>query len=475
MLALKRIPAGVWIVALAVALRLVYGRAHLGYDAAWALVWGEQVLRGEVPSFEAPVAPTPHPLANAVSVLAALVPGAASTVICALAWLAFAGLGWAVLMLGRERFGLGAGVIGAAVVLTRPLLVVETQQAIVDVPFLALVAAAAVQETRHPLTGLRVPVLLALAGLLRPEAWVVAGAWWLYRARARGWRTAIPHAAIVATAPVLWALWDLAVTGDPLWSLHGTQDLAAQLERPRDADTALAAAPAYLRYALGDPVVWIGFAGAAAALVWRFEAAVLPGAIVLIGLACFLVLGVAGLPLLVRYLLLPAVMLALFAGVALTGWASLPRGAAVRVPWLVASTGLAVLLGASAVDQYRAVDGATAFSGDRAEVQDELTDIAGAREVRAARRACRGLWIPDHRPRPVLALALDRPPGALRVVSGGGAPEGLYLAYANGVAARLYAVSTEAPRLRPGTLPAGVEAVGLNRSWVAGARCAGVD
>ena len=43
----------------------------------------------------------------------------------------------------------------------------------VDVPFLALVLAAATLEAARPRRGLPVLALLAVAGLLRPEAWLL--------------------------------------------------------------------------------------------------------------------------------------------------------------------------------------------------------------------------------------------------------------------------------------------------------------
>ena len=61
-------------------------------------------------------------------------------------------------------------------------------------------------------------------------------------------RVALAVAALAA--PLLWMAFDLVATGDPLHSLHGTQALAEQLERPRELDTALRSAPAYLRFAL---------------------------------------------------------------------------------------------------------------------------------------------------------------------------------------------------------------------------------
>ena len=85
-------------------------------------------------------------------------------------------------------------------------------------------------------------------------------------------------------APVLWAVCDLVVTGDPLYSLHGTQDLAEQLERPREVGTAFSALPSYLRYALGDPIMWLGLAGAAAGLLSFYERTLLPAALAVAGL-----------------------------------------------------------------------------------------------------------------------------------------------------------------------------------------------
>ena len=55
--------------------------------------------------------------------------------------------------------------------------------------------------------------LLDVAGLLRPEAWLFAGVYWLYLCRGASPRERVRLAALVALAPVLWALSDLAVTG----------------------------------------------------------------------------------------------------------------------------------------------------------------------------------------------------------------------------------------------------------------------
>ena len=86
----------------------------------------------------------------------------------ALSWLSLAALALVRVPARRRLFSRWVGAAFAAILVTRGLLVRETQQAIVDVPFLALVLAALVEEARRPREGLRVPLLLCLAGLLRP-------------------------------------------------------------------------------------------------------------------------------------------------------------------------------------------------------------------------------------------------------------------------------------------------------------------
>ena len=102
-------------------------------------------------------------------------------------------------------------------------------RAYVDVPFLALVLWAGAVEVGRPRRGVPVMALLALAGLLRPEAWVLIALYWLW---CRGWRS-VALTALAAVAPVVWAAVDATVTGDPLHSLHATSSLAETLGRER--------------------------------------------------------------------------------------------------------------------------------------------------------------------------------------------------------------------------------------------------
>ena len=105
-------------------------------------------------------------------------------------------------------------------------------RAYVDIPYVALVLGALLVETRRPRAGAPVLALLAVAGLLRPEAWLFsrrlprAGCGAAPRARSPAARRARRR-----RAGALGARRTSRVTGDPLHSLLGTRDNAQTLER----------------------------------------------------------------------------------------------------------------------------------------------------------------------------------------------------------------------------------------------------
>jgi len=50
------------VVAVAVLLYLIAAEARIGYDTAYQLVWGRELLEGKLPQYNVQLAPTPHPL-----------------------------------------------------------------------------------------------------------------------------------------------------------------------------------------------------------------------------------------------------------------------------------------------------------------------------------------------------------------------------------------------------------------------------
>ena len=387
-------------VAVAAIARLAYGPAALGYDALWALRWGDELLDLGAPSFDAPFAPTPHPLANAVSALAMLAGAdAATTVVSALSWLS---LGFAAVFaarLGAALFGWPAGLLAGAALATRAVLALETAQAYVDVAFLALVLAAADREVRRPGRGHAPAVLLALAGLLRPEAWALGAAYLAYRHR-----DALRLAPILAAAPLLWALMDLWATGDPLHSLHGTQELAGVLDRPRGADSVFSSASIALREIVQEPLLWVALAGGAAGLTLRARDSALPAALLGLGLAGFLVLGVAGLPLLGRYLLVPACMLLLFAGLAVFGWV---QATGDRRLWQAGGALAAAVTLAAIPGDVEDLEEVRDYMRPRVAIQQDLRAAVRATE----HLACAEVAAPDRRTLAVIAAQRDAAAG----------------------------------------------------------------
>jgi hypothetical protein len=393
------------------------------YDAYYHLVWGRELLHGHAPGFEAYQAPTEHPLYVALCALLGLLGrsgGERGLVLLTVASLV--ALAWGTFRVGARTFGAWPGLLAAALVASSFSFLLYAVRAYVDVPFLALVAWAAAVETGRPAgrdRPLRVLGLLALAGLLRPEAWLLAGGYWLWRAPgwwARDRRRAVAAAALVLAAPVLWALVDLAVTGDPLHSLHATSDLADELNRRKGIGHLPAAFVTFLADTVRPPTAVAGALGAL--LAWRLldrRRLVVPLALFAAGVLTFLLTGIAGLSILPRYLTVPAVSLCLFAGFAVLGFTALPRGAA-RRRW----ERLAALAAVGAV-AFAVVKAPTVGRLHRelrfvGAVHSELAGVLRAPAVKRGLR-CGPLTFPNYRLVPDARWLLDLPADRVRARS----------------------------------------------------------
>lgn len=451
--------------ALAVAATLVYGRGYLGFDAGWAMLWGDQLAAGQLPDFHATGAPTPHPLANVAAALLSPLGDAAGPVFVALGALSFGLLTVASYLLGSRLFGRLAGVLFAAIVFTRAELVALQGEAPIDVPFLAFVVLGAALEAERPRRGGAVLALLGLAGLLRPEAWLFAAAYALYVVPARpDLRSRVGVLAAAAVAPCAWAAFDLVVTGDPLYSLHGTQQLALELERPRGPASALAAMPTALIEHLGTPLAIAGIAGCGAALLLLYRRALLPLALVGLGLCCFVAVGLAGLPVLNRYFVVPVVMLALFAAVALAGWRRLERVDPRRAPWMACAGVIACMVGAGAPSDVERDRLAVELLAQQRVGQRDLHALAANASL--ANLDGRQLHISTRRALPLIATWLDLPLAALSANEPSPGERALVIRPATPLVDAMFRSATTpvwSPGLDGG--PTGVE-IYRNDSWV---------
>src|SRR3954447_14172881 len=320
-----------------------FGHAFLNYDTFYALVWGGDLAHGRTPQYSVPVAPTPHPLAELVGIVLSPFGATAEDLMLAIGLLALGMLAVGLFRLGQELFGVWAGLLAAAIIITRVPILNFGIRGYVDLPTAALVVWAAVLEVRRPYRGAPVLILFGLAGLLRPEAWLYGAAYWFWLVTTAPDRRQIwQWTALAAAAPAIWLLSDLLITGNPLHSLSGTHDLAASLGRKTGITALPEVAPRRLGEILRLPELLAAVAGIVFTLKWMRDRAHLPLVIAILNGIAYAAFAVARLPLLGRYLFVAAAMLALFAGLGLLGWTALPREHAGRKAWL--AVGVAAML-----------------------------------------------------------------------------------------------------------------------------------
>ncbi len=317
---------------------------YANYDSMYSLLWGRELLHGHQPSFEAYRAPTEHPLGVVFGALLALLGRGADRVLVLATLASFVVLVAGLYRLGRASFTPLVGVVAGLILCTRFDFPFLAARGYIDIPYLALVIWAAALEARRPRRGVLVLVLLGLAGLLRPEAWLLSGVYWLWLFPALTWRARVWTALLVGVAPILWIATDYAVTGDPLFSQNHTSGLAEELGRQKGISEVPAAMVSFLKSLVKLPVAAAGLIGLVLAVVLVPTRIRVPLALLVIGLGTFVLVGLAGLSVINRYLLVPSLMVMLFAAVAVGGWTMLQSGRS-RTAWMIlAGAGVAFAL-----------------------------------------------------------------------------------------------------------------------------------
>ena len=323
------------------------------YDSFYALLWGRDLLHLHLPDFHVYRGPTEHPLAIAFGLVCSIFGegGARLMILGSIASFVAAVAG--LYRLGRLCFGPVVGLLAALLLLSRFFVENLSAQGYLDITYIALVVWAIVLEVERPRRGTAVFATLALAGLLRPDAWVLSGVYWLWCYPGSSWRLRGRRLAMATSAPLIWAGLDLIVTGNPVYSLTATAGLAAELERTQGFSSVLGSVwtfseridkvPVLLGAGIGIPLaIWMAPKRAAVPLV---------STVLLYGV--FLLEGAGGASVIDRYLLGGATVLLLFCAVTLGGWAMLERGSRLRRVWIA---------GASALLLFGTVSAATTLS-----------------------------------------------------------------------------------------------------------------
>ena len=385
---------------------LVYP-TYPNYDSYYSLLWGREVLDGGLPHFEGFRLPTEHPLAIVAGAVLAVFGAAGDRLWILLILASFLALVAGVYRLGRVAFTPLVGVVAALLVLSRFDFGFLAARGYIDIPYLALVIWAVALEATRPRRGVPVFVLLTLAGLLRPEAWLLLGLYFLWMWPASTWRQRGGWALFAAVAPLGWGLVDGIVTGDPLFSLHYTSNSAEDLGRARSVSEIPAAIPGFLTAIVKLPVMLAGLAGLVAATVLVPRRAAWPAVLLVTGVATFGAIGVAGLSAIERYLVVAALGVLVFAAFAAAGWTVLVPGTALRRGWMTVAGLCVAFVGVLTVLNLnlRGFDNELRFRGD---AHRSLEQVLEAPAVKAALR-CGPLTLPSHKLVPDARWIADLP------------------------------------------------------------------
>ena len=196
-----------------------------------------------------------------------------------------------------------------------------------------------------------------------------------------------------------------------------------------------------------------------------------PAALACSAASAFVALGFAGLPLIGRYLLLPAAMLAIFFGFAALGWLDFaPRAPTPalddrrrRPAGVVRSRSCRQT--SSGLSSMR--DGDPAAREDRGRPASQLTRI---RRPSRCSSAASPIYVPNHRLVPILAWYLDRDPEEIVSAQLERPRRGLFVAPATSVVEEKFVLDPNDPKRLDAEVPRGFTRVTGNESWVLYAR-----
>jgi hypothetical protein len=510
-----------WVAGVSAALLILFPTGFPNYDTIYALVWGRELAHGASPDYGAALPPTPHPLADLLGLVTTPIGDGAITVTMIVAYLSLGLIGYLVYRLGSLWFDRPIGAVAAAIVLTRAPFLSNGLRAYVDVPYIALVLGALLIESKKPRAGWPVLSLLALAGLLRPEAWFFSVTYLAYLLLSPAQASAEPEAseaaspsregdseaekrasldradtqsvglirptlgrardalfspsgaalaALALAAPILWALFDWITTGSPTYSFTGTRETVDTLARHTGPVDLVLWGPR----ALGEVMQWPGMVGAAGGIVLAFaflrRRSALGIAAVVLALAAFALLGAAGLAILARYTMLGGAILAIFVAVGLLGWRLLEAGNPWRRRWQVFAGVVALMFVLWLPNQWDLDSTVHSDLADQGKIERDLSDLADSDAF--AEPLCGKIAVPNHRAIPRLAFSLDVKPTQIVSASEEGVPSrGYFLKPASPFVIHNFILDPNDPTRFRLALPHRFERVAGNDSWILYKRC----
>ena len=219
---------------------------------------------------------------------------------------------------------------------------------------------------------------------------------------------------------------------------------------------------------LGEILRLPALMGGSAGLVWalwsRRAGARVAAALALLGGLAFVLFGFAGLPLIGRYLFLPAAMLAIFFGFAALGWLDV-GSRELRRRWAIAGIGLLVAFAVFLPANVSGLDDMRTGIQLRGRMESDLRDLAADPRAAPLLDACAPIFVPNHRPVPILAWELDRPTDDFVSAQLERPQRGIFIAPANSVVEEKFVLDPNDPKRLDAAIPSDFSRVTGNGSW----------
>jgi hypothetical protein len=370
------------------------------YDSFYALLWGRDLLHLHLPDFRVYRAPTEHPLAIAFGALCSIFGQGGARLMVLGSIVSFVALTAGMYRLGRLCFGPLVGAIAGLLVLSRFFVENLAAQGYLDISYVALVVWATALEIERPRRGPPVFVLLAAAGLLRPDAWVLSGVYWLWLIANPNHPvdtgTCLRYLGLAAIAPVLWIGVDALVTGNPLYSLHSTSELASELGRTQGFSGVLASTWNYAVRIDKLPVVLGSILGALLG-IWLVPRRVLvPLAVLGSLLFVFVAEGAAGASVVDRYMVGSSIVMLVFCALTIGGWSMLEPGTVLRRAWM-AGAALLIVYGVVSVISTLSLSSLRTTLADHENFHEGLAAALHSPAVKAQLERCPLLSLPNNK------------------------------------------------------------------------------
>jgi hypothetical protein len=501
-----------WVAAVSAVLLIVFPVGFPNYDTIYALAWGRELAHGISPDYGAALPPTPHPLTDFIGLVASPFGEAPITVIMILAYVSLGLIAYFVYRLGATWFDKWVGALAAVIVLTRAPFLSNGLRAYVDLPYIALCLGALYIEARKPRAGWPVLALLVPAGLLRPEAWGFAIAYWLWLAfdlrRAgsaastgrkpdhmtgfrpintgfgwevgwrgeRGTRELAWLGLLALGGPIIWVLFDAVTTGNPLYSLTGTQETVESLKRQTGPVDLVLYGPRRLGEVMQWPGMVGGFGGLVLGICLLRRRSALGFVAVVLALLAFAVLAGAGLAIIARYTMLAGAILSIFFALALLGWRFVDPGNPWRRRWQIFAGIVLAMVLIWLPNQWNLDKQVHTDLTNQGKIENALTDLI---DEGAFSPECGPIAVPNHRAVPRLAFGLDVKPtdivSASEAVSGEEKKKleeaGYWVQPASSFVIHNYILDPNDKtefKIQP---PAGFHQVAGNDSWLIYSRC----